>query len=339
MKAIALSRYLPVNHPESLYDIELPKPVPQGRDVLVQVAAISVNPVDVKVRAPKDKIESVPRILGWDAAGTVVEVGTEVETLKVGDHVYYMGDFTRPGTNSEFHLVDERVVARKPQSLSFAEAAALPLTALTAWEALFDRLQVGTPLLGQNGASILIVGGAGGVASIAIQIAAKIAGLTVIATASRPESIAWVRQMGAHHVVDHNADIPQQLSALGITGVDYVLLAASVDQHFQAAANVVAPQGKICAIVEAHAPLDMELLKAKSAGFIWEMVFTRTMFKTADMARQSGILAELARLVDAGILQTTVQHVLSPVNAEQLRKAHALLEEGRTIGKLVLKDF
>ncbi|NKI69173.1 zinc-binding alcohol dehydrogenase family protein [Collimonas pratensis] len=338
MKAIALTRYLPIDNPESLVDVQLDQPVPQGRDLLVAIKAIAVNPVDVKVRAPKDTVEKSPRVLGWDAAGVVQAVGPEVSRFKVGDRVFYAGDITRPGSNSEFQLVDERIAGNMPQTLSFEQAAALPLTAITAWEALFDRLKV-PPRSSAPAKSLLIIGGAGGVGSIAIQLAVKVAGLKVIATASRPESAQWVRELGAQHVINHFGDLPAQLKKQGFDSVDYVLILNDTDRHFPAAAAAVAPQGMICTIVENAAPLDVSLLKAKSAGFIWEFMFTRSMFQTADMQEQGKLLDQVAQLIDQKTLVTTVSQVLSPISAANLRQAHATLETGRVIGKIVLKDF
>ncbi|GAC1323251.1 MAG: zinc-binding alcohol dehydrogenase family protein [Collimonas sp.] len=341
MKAIALTRYLPIENPESLFDVQLDKPSPQGRDLLVEIKAIAVNPVDVKVRAPKDTVEKTPRVLGWDAAGVVRAVGPDVSRFKVGDRVFHAGDITRPGSNSEFQLVDERIAGNMPQSLSFEQAAALPLTTITAWEALFDRLHIApTPAAATASAkSILIIGGAGGVGSIAIQLAVKVAGLNVIATASRPESEKWVRDLGAQHVINHFGDLAAQLRQQGFENVDYVLILNDTDRHFPAAAAVIAPQGTICTIVENAAPLDVSLLKAKSAGFVWEFMFTRSMFQTADMQQQGNLLDQVGRLIDNKIIVTTVNQVLSPINAVNLRQAHAALETGRAIGKIVLKDF
>ncbi len=338
MKAIGLTRYLPIDNPKSLEDIELPTPTPAGRDILVKVEAISVNPVDTKVRAPKDKVEPAPRVLGWDAAGTVAAVGPDVTLFKVGAPVYYAGSIMRAGANSEFHLVDERIVGHMPSSLDFANAAALPLTTITAWEALFDRLGI-APDGSDEAKSVLIVGGAGGVGSIAIQLARRLAKLTVVATASRPESADWCRQLGAQHVIDHYQDIPAQLKAVGVPQVDYVLCLNDTDEHFPALAEAIAPQGKICSIVENARPLEIGLLKSKSATFVWEFMFTRAMYETPDMIAQHKLLTEVARLVDAGTLRTTVGEVLGPINAVNLRRAHAQLEGGRTIGKLVLAGF
>jgi zinc-binding alcohol dehydrogenase family protein len=338
MKAVGLYRYLPVDHPEALLDVELAKPEAGGRDLLVKVEAISVNPVDYKVRAPKDTVEKEPRVLGWDAAGTVVAVGPDVTLFKVGDPVFYAGSITRPGANSEFHLVDERIVGHKPASLDFSHSAALPLTAITAWEALFARLGV-SPQGADEGRSVLIIGGAGGVGSIGIQLAKKLAKLKVIATASRPESAKWATELGADHIVDHFGDMPAQLKQLGIEEVDYVLIFNDTDTHFPAAAAVVKPQGGICTIVENDKPIPIELLKAKSAAFHWEFMFTRSMFGTPDMIEQHKLLNEVARLVDAGTLRTTVGQDLGKIDAANVRRAHQLLEKGRAIGKLVLTGF
>ncbi|WP_144143398.1 zinc-binding alcohol dehydrogenase family protein [Paraburkholderia sp. BCC1884] len=338
MKAVGLYRYLPIDQTESLIDVDIPKPEATGRDLLVKVEAISVNPVDTKVRAPKDKVEDTPRVLGWDAAGTVVAAGPDVTLFKVGDPVFYAGSITRPGANSEFHLVDERIVGRKPASLDFTHAAALPLTAITAWEALFDRLGV-SPQGADEGRTVLIFGGAGGVGSIGIQLAKKLAKLKVIATASRPESAKWATELGADHIVDHFGDVPAQLKALGIDQVDYVLMFNDTDKNFPVAAQVIAPQGGICTIVENVKPVAVELLKAKSAAFHWELMFTRSMFGTPDMIEQHKLLTEVARLIDAGTLRTTVGDNFGTINAANLRRAHQLLEQGRAIGKLVLTGF
>jgi zinc-binding alcohol dehydrogenase family protein len=277
-------------------------------------------------------------VLGWDAAGVVEAVGPEVTLFKVGDPVYYAGDITRQGANSEFHLIDERIVGAKPKSLDFTHAAALPLTTITAWEALFDRLKVSAE--GKDaGKTVLIVGGAGGVGSIGIQLAKRVAKLTVIATASRPESAKWATELGADHIVDHFEDIPKQLEDAGIPTVDYVLIFNDTDKHFRAAAEVVKPQGGICTIVENAQPVAVELLKAKSAAFHWEFMFTRAMFQTPDMIEQHKLLSEVARLIDAGTIRTTLGRNLGPINAANLREAHRLLEEGRAIGKLVLTGF
>ncbi len=338
MKAIALTLSLPITDPAALQDIELPTPAAGPRDLLVKVEAISVNPVDYKVRQNAAPSAIAPKVLGWDVAGTVIAVGSEVSLFKAGDAVYYAGSIVRDGANSEFHVVDERIVGRKPASLSFKEAAALPLTAITAWEALFDRLGVERGQ-GEAGKSLLIIGGAGGVGSIAIQLAAKLTGLRVIATASREASSAWVRKLGAHEVIDHSGDMPAQLKALGVPAVDYILVLNELDQHFAAVAEAIAPQGRIISIVGNTAPLPVERLFGKSASFGFELMFTRSQFGTLDMIEQHRLLDEVAQLVDAGTVVTTLGESFGVINAANLRRAHAALEGKRTIGKIVLAGF
>ena len=338
MKAVGLTRYLPISDKASLIDLELPKPETAGHDLLVAVKAISVNPVDTKVRAPKEGVEDPPRVLGWDAAGVVEAVGPDVTLFAPGDEVFYAGSITRPGTNSEFHLVDERIVGTKPKSSSFAEAAALPLTSITAWEALFDRMGISRD--GSTaGKSLLVLGGAGGVGSIAIQIAKKVAKLEIVATASRGESRAWCLELGADHVVNHRENIPAQLEAIGFEQVDYVLCLNDTDGHWNTMMQVVAPQGHICSIVETTAPVDIRPLQAKSASFSWELMYTRSMFGTADMIEQHRLLNEISSLVDAGELRTTSAEVMGSIDASNLRRAHAQIETGRTIGKIILEDW
>jgi NADPH:quinone reductase len=348
MKAIALTHSLPITDPASLQDIELPTPSAGPRDLLVKVEAISVNPVDYKVRQSAAPQAIAPKVLGWDVAGTVVAVGSEVTLFKAGDAVYYAGSIVRDGANSEFHVVDERIVGRKPATLGFKEAAALPLTAITAWEALFDRLAIkrlaaDRPAIERNGGnagkSLLIIGGAGGVGSIAIQLAAKLTGLRVIATASREASSAWVRKLGAHDVIDHSGDMPAQLKALGVPAVDYILVLNELDQHFDAVAEAIAPQGRIISIVGNTAPLPVEKLFGKSASFGFELMFTRSQFETTDMIEQHVLLDEVAALVDAGTVVTTLGESFGAINAANIRRAHAALEGKRTIGKIVLAGF
>lgn len=337
MKAVALTHYLPVSDPQSLFDTELPTPLPTAHDLLVHVEAISVNPVDTKVRAPKDQVESAPRVLGWDAAGVVEAIGPDATRFKPGDEVYYAGDITRPGSNSEYQLVDERIVGHKPHTLSFAEAAALPLTTITAWETLFERLNIDRH--GANhGQSSLIIGGAGGVGSIAIQLA-RWAGLVVIATASRPETQAWVTSLGAHHVVDHRDHLPTQLSALNFAAVHFIANFSNTDIYWSVMTELIRPQGKIVGIVENSGPIELGLLKSKSASFAWEFMFTRAMYRTPDMAAQGHLLDEAAALVDTQKLRTTLTETLTPINAVNLRQAHAKLESGRSIGKLALAGW
>ena len=306
-------------------DIELPKPAPSGHDLLVKVEAVSVNPVDYKQR----KQATGSRVLGWDAAGTVAAAGNEVTLFKPGDAVYYAGDVTRPGCNSEFHLVDERIVGRKPKKLDFAQAAAMPLTSITAWEAFFDRMKV------QAGKRILIISGAGGVGSIGIQLA-KQAGLHVIATASRPESVAWVKELGADQIVSHKESLPAQIKA----PVDYIAnFSGELDAYWDAMAELVAPQGAVVAIVANQKPLAMDAVRAKSASVCWELMFTRPRFKTPDMIEQHRLLNQVAEWLDAGKLRCTLKETLSPISGANLRKAHERLESGTMIGKLVLKGW
>ena len=336
MKAVALKAYLPIDNPQSLLDVELENPVPQDHDLLIAVSAISVNPVDTKVRAPKDKHEDQPRVLGWDAVGVVEAIGPAVSLFKPGDRVYYAGDITRPGSNSEYQLVDERIVGRAPASLSNAEAAALPLTAITAWEGLFDRLRINRH---EDAAkTLLIIGGAGGVGSIAIQLAKQLTMVTVIATASRPETREWCLSLGADYVVDHR-ELINSMHAAGHEQVDYIFCLNNTDQHWLSLCDLVKPQGIICSIVETKQPVDLNGLKNKSASFVWELMFTRSMFQTDDMIEQHHLLNEVSGLIDAGKIKTTVTNVLSPINAENLRRAHAQLESGTTIGKVVLEHW
>ncbi|MBN1203407.1 MAG: zinc-binding alcohol dehydrogenase family protein [Myxococcaceae bacterium] len=337
MKAVALKRYLPISEPESLLDVELPDPKPEGRELLVRVQAVSVNPVDTKVRSPKDKVEASPRVLGWDAAGVVEGVGPGVTHFKVGDAVFYAGSLTRPGCDSELHLVDERIVGRKPGSLDFAQAAALPLTAITAHEALFDRCAIDVG--GRHaGRTLLIINGAGGVGSIAIQLA-KLAGLRVIATSSRPESQQWCRDMGADHVINHREEIPRQLKELGIAEVDYLFNTVNTAAYWDVMVEVIKPFGRIVSIVETEEPLKLGALMRKSVSFSWELMFTRPMFQTADMEEQHRILTQVAEWLDAGRLKSTLRERLSPISAANLRAAHAKLESGKMVGKLVLEGW
>ena len=335
MKAVALTRYLPIDDPESLVDVELATPTPGPRDLLVRVEAVSVNPVDTKVRAPKPQVEAQPKVLGYDAAGTIEAVGSEVTGFRPGDAVYYAGDITRPGSNAQFQLVDERLVARKPASLDFTQAAALPLTAITAWELLLERMGYAFDG-GGAGKSLLVIAGAGGVGSIAIQLA-KLAGFTVIATASREDTIAWCRDMGTDHVVDHRQPLAPQLQALGFDSIDAAINLADTDAYWTVLGELLAPQGHVGLIVEPAGALRIgDPYKAKCIGIHWEMMFARPRFRTADMGEQGRILAHVADLVDAGRLRGTLHDTLCPINAANLREAHRRLESGRSIGKLAL---
>jgi NADPH:quinone reductase-like Zn-dependent oxidoreductase len=397
---LVYTKYLPIEDPQSLVDLDIPQPITAttGHDLLVAIKAISVNPVDTKVRRglipPPPTIteenKNTPRILGWDAAGEVIEVSSDCTLFDKGDTVYYAGSISRPlGTNCEFHLVDERIVGRKPKSLSFEEAAAMPLTTITAWEALHDRLclyqdftrgktvatlqptTVPTYILNNNNKrrshnrpSILIIGGAGGVGSVAIQLAKNLAknlanqsavlsslsstgssssllGIDVIATASRTESVEWCKKMGADYVINHHKDLKSQINdVIGINYVDYILCLNDTNSYFENMKQLVAPQGKICSIVETKAPIDLGgILQQKSATFVWELMFTRSLFQTADMIEQHYLLNTVADLIDSNKIKTTLTEVLSPINAANLRKAHRKLESGTMIGKIVLSGF
>lgn len=338
MKAIGLTRHLPIGDAESLVDLDLPQPRVGGSDLLVRVKAVSVNPVDTKVRRRNlGSSETQPLVLGWDASGTVEAVGPDVTRFKPGDEVWYAGDITRPGCNSELHAVDERIVALKPHSLDFARAASLPLTALTAWEAFFDRLGL-DPVGSDSSRTLLIIGGAGGVGSIAIQIA-KLAGLTVLATASRPESSAWVTQHGADHVIDHVRPMRPQIEAIGLGHVDVIANFVDTNAYWDAECDLVAPQGKIVNIVGTSTPVPLGALMQKSVIVAWELMFTRPTFQTPDMHAQHRILTRVAELVDGGQLRHTMTETLRPINAANLRAAHARIESGKTIGKIVLEGW
>jgi NADPH2:quinone reductase len=307
-------------------EIELPKPTPAGRDLLVKVEAISVNPVDTKQRKTKT---SGSHVLGWDAAGTVESVGRDVSLFKPGDAVYYAGDVTRPGCDSEFHLVDERIVGRKPKKLDFAQAAAMPLTSITAWEAFYDRMHI------VQGKSMLIIGGAGGVGSIGIQLA-KASNLKVIATASRPETVAWVKELGADQVVNHRENLVSQIKK----PVDYIAnFSGELDAYWPAMAELIAPQGAMVAIVGNQKPLPMDVVRSKSVTLCWELMFTRPRFQTPDMIEQHRLLNQVAERLDAGKLKCTLKETLSPISGANLKKAHERLESGTMIGKLVLKGW
>lgn len=336
MKTVALTRYLPVDDPNAFIDVAMQKPTPEGHDLLVSVRAVAVNPVDTKVRSPKDKVEDPPRILGWDASGVVEAVGSDVTLFKPGDEVYYAGDITRSGSYAEFQLIDERIVGMKPQSLSHSEAAALPLTSITAYEAFFDRL--GIDYNGANkGETIFIIGAGGGVGSIGIQLA-KHAGLTVIATASRTESEGWVRELGADHIVNHRKPMVEQVRALGIQYVDHVAIFNDM-RHWETAVELVRPQGGIVTIDDTHLPMPMDGMKIKAVSLHWEFMFARSMHQTPDMIEQHRLLNTIAKAIDAGEFRTTVSKVLTPINAANMRQAHAMVEQGNAIGKVVLANW
>ena len=336
MRAVGYKRSLPIDQAEALIDLEIDKPAPQGRDLLVQVKAISVNPVDYKVRKRADPAGGEAKILGFDATGVVAAAGPGVTLFTAGDEVWYAGSIIRPGTNSEFHLVDERIVGTKPKSLDFAAAAALPLTSITAWEMLFDRFAI--PQGGGEGKSLLIIGGAGGVGSIAIQLARTLTRLTVIATASRPQTQDWCKALGAHHVVDHSRPMGEQLKGIGHRFVNYIFGVTESGQHFDTICEVIAPQGKF-GLIDDPKSLDVAKLKGKSASLHWEAMFTRSTFQTADMDAQHRLLNDVAAMVDKGTIRTTVAENFGKINAANLRRAHAQVESGTTRGKIVLEGF
>lgn len=338
MRAVGLTRYLPIDDPQSLQDLELPMPEPGEFDLRVRVEAVSVNPVDAKLRAPKDQVEPQPRVLGFDAAGVVEAVGPGVTLFQPGDEVYYAGDVTRPGSNARYQLVDERLAGAKPTTLDFAEAAALPLTTITAWELLFERMPFDFDAE-DNGRSLLVIGGAGGVGSIAIQLARR-AGFRVVASASRPQTRDWCLAMGAQHVVDHRQPLGPQLQALGLPEVDVVLNLADTDLYWDTIGQLLAPQGHVGLIVEPAGPLRIgDPYKAKCIGIHWEFMFARPRFRTADMICHHRILNRVGSLVEAGELKTTLTEVLGPIDAANLREAHRRLESGTTIGKLALAGW
>ncbi|WP_180700043.1 zinc-binding alcohol dehydrogenase family protein [Pseudomonas crudilactis] len=335
MKAITFTQHaLPIEDPQSLQDIDLPVPTPGPRDLLVEVRAVSVNPVDTKVRAGTFTKE--PKILGWDAAGIVREIGAEVTLFQPGDEVFYAGSLARTGSYSEFHLVDERIVGHKPRSLSAADAAALPLTSITAWELLFDRLGVSEG--SGQGKCLLITGAAGGVGSMLVQLARQLTQLTVIGTASRQETADWVRQLGAHHVIDHSKPLLAQLQALGIDEVSHVASLTHTEQHFAQLIEVLRPQGRL-GVIDDPECLDVMPLKRKSLSLHWELMFTRSLYETPDMIEQHHLLNRVSDLIDQGILKTTVGEHFGAINAANMRRAHALVESGKARGKLVLEGF
>ncbi len=337
MKAVAYKTPGSIDREDALEDITLDTPNAEGRDLLVKIHAVSVNPVDTKLRANATPEGADWRVLGFDAAGVVEAVGSEVENFKPGDSVFYAGSIARPGTNSEFHLVDERIVGRKPSSLSYAEAAALPLTAITAWEMLFDRLEVNRPTA-QGGDLILVIGGAGGVGSITIQLLRALTGLTVIATASRPETQDWVRECGAHHVIDHRNSLAPQVEALGLGAPGFVFSTTQTGQHFSDIVELIAPQGRF-GLIDDPKVLDAMPLKLKAISLHWELMFTRSLFGTPDIAGQGVLLNEVAELVDAGRIRSTATEAAGKIDAATLRSVHAKIETGSARGKIVLEGF
>ncbi|RAX40536.1 zinc-binding alcohol dehydrogenase family protein [Rhizobium tropici] len=337
MRAVAYKQPQPISAETSLIDIELPTPEAKGHDLLVEVKAVSVNPVDVKVRANVAPPEGAYKIVGWDAAGIVKAVGPDVTMFKPGDEVFYAGSISRDGSNAEFQLVDERIVGAKPKSLDFAAAAALPLTSITAYETLFDRLKVQDPVPGSANA-ILVIGGAGGVGSITIQIARALTDLTIVATASRPETQAWVKELGAHHVVDHSKPPAPQIEALGIGAPAFVFSTTNTSDHIGSIVEAIAPQGRF-ALIDDPKTLDVVPFKRKAVSTHWELMFTRPLFHTPDMIEQHKLLTKIAELVDAGKIRSTLTETAGTINAANLKKAHALVETGKMKGKVVLAGF
>lgn len=338
MKAVAYYQPLPAEHPEALQDVQLAEPVPGPRDLLVEVRAISVNPVDTKIRQGVTPADGAAKVLGWDASGVVKAVGSEVSLFQPGDRVFYAGAIDRAGANSELHVVDERIAGHMPSSLSFADAAALPLTAITAWELLFERLQISEGSANQN-QTLLIVGAAGGVGSILTQLARRLTGLTVIGTASRAQTQAWVRELGAHHVIDHSKPLSEELARIGVGQVTHVASLTQTEQHYEQLIEALEPQGRLALIDDPVQPLDVMKLKRKSLSLHWELMFTRSLYQTEDMIEQHRLLERVSSLVDSGVLRTTLGEHFGRIDAANLRRAHALLESGKARGKIVLEGF
>ncbi len=337
MKAIAYQNNLPIDHADALVDITLPDPVATGHDLLVEVRAVSVNPVDVKVRAGSAPAAGEWKVLGWDAAGIVKAVGPDVTLFRPGDRVWYAGSIARAGSNSELQLVDERIAGKMPQSLDFGAAAALPLTSLTAWELLFDRLEVPTDERGE-GKTLLVIGAAGGVGSILVQLARQLTRLTVVGTASRAETRDWVLKHGAHHVIDHAQPLADEIRRAGLSAPDYVISLTHTEQHFDQIVEIIAPQGKF-GLIDDPAPIDVRKFKRKAVSLHWELMFTRSLFSTPDMIRQHEILDRVAGLIDAGTIRSTANENFGRIDAANLKRAHALIESNRAQGKIVLAGF
>ncbi|MBP2460547.1 MULTISPECIES: zinc-binding alcohol dehydrogenase family protein [unclassified Rhizobium] len=338
MRAVGFSENLPITSENALLDIELPEPEAKGRDLLVEIKAVSVNPVDTKQRRLQPVEAGQYRILGFDAAGVVRAVGPDVKLFKPGDEVFYAGAVNRPGTDAELHLVDERIVGKKPSSLSFEEAAALPLTAITAYETLFHRMKVQDKVASAWNA-VLVIGGAGGVGSIAIQLLRELTDATVIGTGSRPETQDWIRTLGAHHVLDHSKPLAKQIAGMAIGNPAFVFSTTETSDHINDILEMIAPQGRLGLIDDPKEPIDIRQFKRKALSIHWETMFVRPVFQTADMIEQYKLLNHVSELVDAGKIRTTLSDVIGPINAANLKKAHARIESGTTRGKLVLSGF
>lgn len=336
MKAIGFKESLPISEDNSFIEFETKKPTASGYDLLVKISAISVNPVDYKIRqsAAKETVLETPKVIGWDAVGIVESVGEKTTKFKIGDEVFYAGDLTRNGSNSEYQLIDERIVGYKPKKLSIAESAAIPLTGLTAYESLFDRIKINPET--DKGKTVLILAGAGGVGSIAIQLAKKLGNLTVIATASRPESMQWCKDMGADFVINHH-NLKEELEKTGHNQVNYIMDFVDLEGYWETIADIIKPQGHIISITASSKPLNLNILKSKSVTFSWELMYTRSMFNTDDMERQHQILNHISSMLDNGTLRTTLTTTLDGFTVENLKKAHRLQESGKTIGKTVIQ--
>lgn len=338
MKAIGFQQHLPITNPKSLFEFELEKPIPKGHDLLIKINAVSVNPVDIGVRKSSHATLKQPKIIGWDAVGTVIEIGQKVTLFDKGDRVFYAGSFNRSGSNSEYQLVDERIVGTAPKKLSDAQAAAMPLTSLTAWEALFEQLQIDPEdKINNHDKNILIINGSGGVGSIAIQLA-HWAGLNVIASASRPETIAWTIAHGADKTVNHHKDLVTEVRRLGYKYVDYVLELNDLDGHWNEMAELIKPSGHIASITENRRPINLRKLTTKRATFAWEWMFSKSYYQTSDMITQHQILNQISHLLDEGIIKSTLNKKLSPINVDNLKTAHQLVETNHMIGKVVVSN-
>ncbi|XP_049869166.1 zinc-type alcohol dehydrogenase-like protein SERP1785 [Pectinophora gossypiella] len=336
MKAVVLQKYLPISDPSSLIDMEVNVPELEDSQVLIEVRAISVNPIDTKIRAPKGEALNATRILGWDGSGVVALKGSHARTFNVGDEVFFTGDLRKNGSNAEYVAIDEIMVGAKPKNLNFEEAAAMPLTSVTAYEALFDRMLLSAK---DKGKSLLIINSAGGVGAASIQLAKNV-GLYVIGTASRPESEAFSRRMGADLVLNHKEDLYAQLKVSGFSkGVDYIMVNFDPYPYWDLLMKIIKPQGTICLVVDCSRPVDIRLLKDKSVTLVSEMMGTRIRYDTEDKDRHHEILQEISKLLEYKKMKTTLTKVIAPINAANLRDAHRLIEERRMIGKLVLSGF